>query len=130
MGQKNDASVNCCLHDYEKWRALRPARPAGAQIPSPGGKVARHKPGRKRNAGRNVLVFEGDQTYVQVCFCSKTVRFPPEFLFRLALLGTFSPGEGLRLRRCKQQFISQSTVQKHLTFVGKYALIMETVEDV
>ena len=54
--------------------------------------------------------FEGYQTYVQVCFCSKTVRLPPEFLFRLAPLGTFSPGEGLRLRRCKQQFILQKVL--------------------
>ena len=29
----------------------------------------------------------------------------PEFLFRFASLSTFPPEEGMRLRRCKQQFI-------------------------
>ena len=88
------------------------------EIPSPRGKVARRKPGRKRNAGGKVSVFEWFQTYEQVCFCSKTVRLPPEFLFRLALLGTFSPGEGLRLRRCKQQFMGLLTRKRPREYRG------------
>ena len=57
-----------------------------------------------RNAGKNLPVLDQEQTYKQVCFGSKLKRSPPEFLIRLASLGTFSPGEGLRLRRSKETF--------------------------
>ena len=58
-----------------------------------------------RNAGGNFSFLDRDRTCEQVCFASEIISLPPEFLIRLASLGTFSPGEGLRLRRLNQQFI-------------------------
>ena len=57
-----------------------------------------------RNADGNFSALDRDQICEQACFGSKITEFSPEFLIRLALLGTFSPGEGLRLRRFNQQF--------------------------